>query len=93
MFNRGAAVLQTGVATTTPARVYVLGSDGKETFARRVKFRNEDSVNNLLVSLGGPVFANIGPGAELEIDGISNQFILKSSAGTVNWSALMASAS
>ena len=93
MLYKGEAVIQSGSATTSPVRIYIKGSNGKETFARRIKFRNEDGTNNLMISLGGAIFASIAPLRELEMDGVVNQFVVKSSAGTVAWSAVIAAAS
>ena len=91
---RGEAVIVGGSATITPVRVYVKGSQGQNTFAKRIKFRNEEpSTGNLMVSLNGTVFASIAPLRELELDGVANQYVVKSSAGTVAYSAVYASAS
>jgi hypothetical protein len=77
------------VATTTAVRKYITDKDGRETFARRLLFHNQDATNSLLVQLSdGGAFLSIPFGQTREIFGVITSFVIKSSAATVAYTCV-----
>lgn len=84
----GESVTFTGTATTTPAWQRIVNRRGKESFARRIQFVNDDGTNKLQYSLdGGVTWGTVNTNSQSPVITVSGlvSFGVRSAAATAGY--------